>query len=104
MRPYPIVIVEDRYGGGYSGGAWFAIAQGEIDHNGTSRADWCLKFGPNGGDVEARTFWLDPPIWIAADRTPDAAVAALLKKIPTEQPQSYPGAVEGRARRDTKSD
>jgi hypothetical protein len=82
---YPIAVIEDRYGGTYSGGQWIAIAG--ITNPALGAAS--LKFlaekseaiaNPWGGDIEAGEFWSDPPKWIAAGDTPDAAIAALKAK------------------------
>jgi hypothetical protein len=77
---YPIAVFEDRYGGGYSGGAWIAIAEASepFDEENT-RAQFCLigDAGPFGGDVAAGVFWNNPPEWIAVGPTPAVAIEAL---------------------------
>lgn len=76
-RDYPIVVLQDRYGGCYSGGAWVAIANW-TDERFTHVAD-----GISGGDIEAASFVL--PHYVAVGNTPDEAVANLLKRPrPTE--------------------
>jgi hypothetical protein len=75
---YPIVIIQDRYGGCYSGGAWLAISRADQLENGAYRIVRCLEGGPHDGDVEAREFWENPPPWIAAGATPEEAI----KKLP----------------------
>ena len=80
METYPIAIVQDRYTGVYSGGRWLAIACATdiVDGNQT-RVDFCLVSddGPSGSDVEAGSFWIDPPSWIAVGDTPDKALEKL---------------------------
>jgi hypothetical protein len=83
-RAWPIVIVQDRYGGAYSGGAWLAIAKGDemaVETFGASRVMCCLKAGPHGSDTDAMAFWLFPPEWIAAGATPNEATMALIEKL-----------------------
>lgn len=77
---HPVMVLEDRYGGCYSGGAWLAISVADRIENGSFRAIHILDRGPSGDDVEARYFWSDPPSWIAVGATPDGAVAALRAK------------------------
>jgi hypothetical protein len=79
METYPIAIVQDHYTGVYSGGRWLAIACATDSLNDRSRVDFCLESdeGPSGSDVEAGTFWLDPPSWIAVGNTPEEALANL---------------------------
>lgn len=77
---YPIVVLQDRYGGAYSGGAWLAIANGsDLVGEAMTRAQFCLigDGGPSDSDVEAATFWRNPPDWIAVGQTPDEAINAL---------------------------
>ena len=84
---WPIVIVEDRYGGTYSGGGWLAIAgadelAGADLRVGVNRAGYVLgDEGPHGEDLEAMEFWANPPEWIAVGDTPDKALAALKAKL-----------------------
>lgn len=72
---YPIVVVEDRYGGVYAGGAWWAVAAADTPLDGQLRVTWLMNNGPNSDDVCAATFWGQAPSWIASGATPDAAVA-----------------------------
>jgi len=75
---WPVAVIQDRYGGCYSGGAWLAISEAYTPfEHGMSRVDWCLNDGPHGGDTEAMMFWIEPPPWIAVGNTPDAAFKAL---------------------------
>lgn len=83
-RAWPIVILQDRYGGTYSGGAWLAIAkadEAEPNAMGASRVVCCLMAGPHGSDTDAMAFWLFPPPWIAAGSSPNEAAIALLEKL-----------------------
>lgn len=80
---YPVAVLEDRYGGTYSGGAWIALAlvkmpqpsalvlHGVVDE----RDAW-------GDDIEAAEFWglHRDYAWIAVGNTPDEAMAALIAK------------------------
>ena len=88
MEAYPIAIVQDRYTGVYSGGRWLAIACAtdlaiacatDIVDGSQTRVDLCLLSddGPSGSDVEAGSFWVDPPSWIAVGSTPEEALANL---------------------------
>ncbi|HVV94604.1 MAG TPA: hypothetical protein VHD15_14420 [Hyphomicrobiales bacterium] len=78
---YPIAIIEDRYGGCYSGGRWLAIAGADYLENGAYRIVRCLEQGPHGDDSEAQDYWADPPSWIAVGETPDEAVAKLRARL-----------------------
>ena len=83
---YPIAIVEDRWEGRFSGGAWLAIARADrgdypLTTGWASRVSWAIhRHGPSGAEDEAKAFWASPPDWIAAGRTPDEARAALVDK------------------------
>ena len=57
---WAVAIIEDRYGGAYSGGRWIAIAQADTAvFNASSgedyetRAEYLLSEGPHGGDPDA---------------------------------------------------
>ncbi len=76
---WPNTIVQDRYRGTYSRGEWLAIANADLHCDGQARAAWVLKAGPSGGDIEACAFWTAPPPWIAAGRSPNAALDALTR-------------------------
>jgi len=78
---YPIAIVQDRYGGVYSGGDWLAIARADAAHDGRSRVDFALAHGPHGSDCIAAEFWADPPDWIAVGNSPDEARDRLLESL-----------------------
>jgi len=77
---HPATIVQDRYGGCYSGGPWLAISRADKMHCGRKRADWVLAAGPSGDDREAAAFWQSPPDWIAVGDTSDAALVNLLSE------------------------
>lgn len=77
---HPIMVVEDRYRGVYSGGVWLAIGAADAIENGSYRAIHVLDRGPGGDDLDAQDFWSAPPAWIAVGQTPDEAVAALLDR------------------------
>ena len=77
---YPIVVVEDRYGGCYSHGRWFAIAEADKPLEGISRVNWVMENGAGSNDVTCGIFWADPPPWVAVGNTPDEAVASLRAK------------------------
>jgi hypothetical protein len=77
---YPIAVIEDRYGGAYSGGRWLAISCADHLENGAYRIVRCLEDGPHGQDIEAREFWESPPSWIAVGATPNEAIQNLEAK------------------------
>lgn len=81
---WPVAIIEDRYNGVYSGGAWLAIANAfrAMGDGRLNRAGYCVVDGPSGDDFDADEFWAAPPDWIAVGATPDEALAALHAKIP----------------------
>jgi hypothetical protein len=82
---YPIIVMQDRCSGVYSGGVWLAIAcaNDRVD-DGTTRVESCLDTpdGPSGSDVEAGSFWIDAPSWIAVGGMPDGAFDKLRKFHP----------------------
>jgi hypothetical protein len=82
---FPIAIVEDRYGGTYSGGKWIAIARAADPETGgavlrllNSAPD--EEPSPWGGDDDALNYWDNPPNWVAVGGTPEEAIAALRTK------------------------
>ena len=90
LDQYPVVIIEDRYNGAYSGGRWIAIANANRTEFGLrpceqqvgdmDRATYLLEeygTGPHGGDPEAAAFWLNAPDWMAVGDTPDQAMMNL---------------------------
>jgi predicted RNase H-like HicB family nuclease len=74
---FPIAVIQDRYGGCYSGGAWLAIAAADHLENGAYRVVRCLEDGPHGDDGDAQVFWADPPSWVAIGKTPGEAMERL---------------------------
>jgi hypothetical protein len=78
-RHFPITIVQDRYGGVYSGGKWLALSIADKLENGSYRIVRMLEGGPHGEDGDAMAFWSNPPEWIAVGNSPDEALAALLR-------------------------
>jgi hypothetical protein len=80
-QAYPIIILQDRYQGVYSGGGWIACCEADELHDGSPRHEWLIQSGPNGDDTEAATFWANAPDWVAAGVSPDLAVASLLNKL-----------------------
>lgn len=78
---WPVAIIEDRYHGTYSGGAWIAIAEADSAYGDRTRVSWCLNVGPHGDDTDAMVFWAEPPPWVAVGGTPDAARDALYAAI-----------------------
>ena len=81
---WPIAIVEDRYNGAYSGGAWIAISQADerVTATKNTRIEVVLFDGPHGEDPVAKEFWADPPDWVAVGATPAEALANLKHKTP----------------------
>jgi predicted RNase H-like HicB family nuclease len=78
IKQWPVAIIEDRYGGVYSGGSWLAISEATYRlGRHLTRVTWCLEDGPHGDDGDAMEFWSDPPEWIAVGNSPDAALAKL---------------------------
>ena len=79
LDQHPVAIIEDRYGGAYSGGGWIAVSVADSLHElgDGSRADFILNDGPSLGDSEAAAFWDNAPDWVAVGNTPDEAVANL---------------------------
>ena len=74
---YPIAVIEDRYGGVYSGGKWLAISCADHLENGAYRIVRCLEDGPHRDDSDAAVFWSNPPSWIASGGSPDEAIRKL---------------------------
>ena len=80
---YPIFVIQDRYGGIFSGGKWVAIANGTGHDGGESRVQHYLGIA-HGDNVDAMTFWAEPPDWVASADTPNEAVNRLLAKKPSQ--------------------
>ncbi len=75
---YPVLLLQDRYGGVYSGGQWIAIHEANRLVTLETRAAWVVVHGPSGNDFDAASFWSEPPDWIAVGASPDEAIKALL--------------------------
>ncbi|MEG3123966.1 hypothetical protein [Sphingomonas sp. GB1N7] len=78
---YPIMVVEDRYQGVYSGGKWWSVACANEPLEGMFRVQWLMENGPGADDVTCAVFWSRRPPWIAAGKNPDAAIAALVAQL-----------------------
>ena len=94
MMIYPIMLIEDRYNGAYSGGKWLAAANAnggvfkpnwDIDREYKHRADFLVEGPPSGGDSDAIEFWdhIYPKHkyatlqWLAVGDRPDEAIENL---------------------------
>lgn len=83
-RLYPVAILQDRYNGTYSGGAWIAIAEADerlVDADGDTVSRYMDAFrGAHGSDTEAMEYWQDRATrpWVAVGDTPDLALMALI--------------------------
>jgi len=80
ISAFPIILVEDRYSGTCSQGAWLAVAQADKLAGDRSWADCVLDagaVGPHGDDLQAAAFWSDPPDWIAVGNSPEEAIDRL---------------------------
>jgi hypothetical protein len=76
-----VAIVQDRYDGVYSGGAWLAIGNANDSHvGGQNRVDWAIGNGPSGDDLTAALFWQEAPSWIVAAETADGALQKLIDR------------------------
>lgn len=73
---HPVAVILDRYSGAYSGGRWLAVAHADV----LSRWVTILNEA-HGGDDLAIKFWESPPVWVAAGKTPGAAIDALEAKL-----------------------
>jgi hypothetical protein len=78
-----MAIVEDRYGGTYSGGQWLAVGAFDTrDGSGYAvhtRLDFVMEHA-HGSDLDAGDFWANvaPGLpWLAVGDTPDEALANL---------------------------
>jgi hypothetical protein len=83
---FPILVLQNRYTGTYSGGERLAISEADRLENGAFQIIRALESGPHGDDGDAMDFWYDPPDWIAVGKTPDEAVANLRDKV---RPRGY---------------
>ncbi len=87
-RSYPVVIIEDRYSGTYSGGKWIAIAGFDTDGPASEllaalAADDEDLPSPWAQDIPTQEFWDNPPGYVAVGSTPDEALKALNNKEST---------------------
>lgn len=83
---YPTALLQDRYGGTYSGGLWIAVAEG--DRHGEVLRDFISRSGGWGDDRDAADFWWsgeDRP-WLAVGDTPEEALANLRLKLERMKP------------------
>jgi hypothetical protein len=80
-QTYPVILIQDRYNGVYSGGAWLAIGAADENVDGVARVAWIMDGnGPAASDLDAALFWGEPASWIAVGDTPDEALANLIAK------------------------
>jgi hypothetical protein len=80
---YPILIIQDRYGGVYSHGRWVAISQAFEESPEESESHLSILTNEGfGDDITASNFWHDVSCidWIAVGKTPDEALRALTEK------------------------
>lgn len=96
MKAYPVVILQDRYGGVYSGGAWLAIAEGTRDGSPATylrRAYYSNELPPYSRFAEVLhyahaedTGTMDFRLlsWVGVGDTPDAALEDLYRKLEEE--------------------
>ena len=79
---WPVLIVEDRYGGAYSDGEWLAIADAHTLADGERTRLDVVEAGAWDGDCECMAFWADlgDVWWIGKGATPDAALADLNRR------------------------
>ena len=83
-RLWPVAILQDRYHGCYSKGAWIAIGDFEREAApGKDRLAWASD-GIYESDGECDDFWhqvrADKIIWLAVGDTPDAALTKLIEQ------------------------
>lgn len=68
---YPTTIMEDRYGGAYSGAAWTAWPMYPEE----------IPEGPDDGDPECWTFWQEYKGTVGKGKTPDEAYTSLIMHL-----------------------
>jgi len=81
---YPVVIVEDRYAGVYSGGRWLAVANADKPAGGMSRIAFVMSHdgdAPGSDDGGAMAYWGEPDEWIATGADPNEALQNLLNGV-----------------------
>lgn len=81
-RLFPIAVIENRYGSHIGGGDFIAIGKATELYRISMRISWVMLdgSGPYGEEIDAVAFWNNPPRWIAAGATPEAAIRALQNK------------------------
>jgi hypothetical protein len=65
-----ILLLEDRYGGIYSGGTWLGVIDADAKYDDRSRGEFAVGCAPSDGDPSAAEFWENPPDWIVAGQSP----------------------------------
>jgi len=81
---YPVMIVQDRYSGVYSGGQWLAVANASAPAGGMSRMAFVMTHdgdGPGSDDGSAMAYWEEPDEWIATGDDPNEALQNLLNGV-----------------------
>ena len=89
--------------GTYSGGSWLTIANGsELIGEAMTRPQFCLigDDGPSDRDIEAATFWRNPPDWIAVGPTPDEAINRLRMGAPESRIRAWQLGIKFEDRKD----
>lgn len=90
VSAWPVAILDDRYGGAYSGGAWLAIANADINAppdvtaSEINRVAWLFESDAYSDDTNAGEFWRGPAKdipWLAVGETPNAALENLYDKL-----------------------
>lgn len=74
LKCYSVTILEDRYGGAYSGGQWIAIANSDI------HKIKYVDYEANGDDGSSIDFWDDAPDYVAVGDTPNQALNNLYNR------------------------
>lgn len=79
---YPVVILQDRYSGAYSGGAWIAIYDWDAPVGDGLRTRLGVVYdGAHGDDITAANWADSKPDWVAVGNTPDEALRNLEAKV-----------------------
>lgn len=94
----PVVIVEDRYSGTYSGGQWLAVSQADRTLDVplpplVTRLKFLLTEGPYGSPELASAFWRRHPKWVARGDSLWAAIDHVRSQNEHERYGHYPIAV-----------
>ncbi len=84
LETYPVAILQDRYGGVYSGGEWIAIACADLNEGEKIEGVQYSRYGrvfysAMGGDSTAFRFWNEYKgrDWIAMGSSPQEALDRL---------------------------